>query len=154
MSKSKGGERMKKEYAITILLSVITAGLGFFGGMKYQESRRGSFARQLNGQGIRPGQNGNRQGFRPVSGEIISSDATSVTVKLTDGSTKIVILTDKTTINKAEAVTKDDLKTGQTIAVFGNENADGTVTAQTVQLNPQLRMGGLRGASPSAAPTP
>lgn len=95
-----------------------------------------------------------RQGFQPVSGEIISSDVTSVTVKLTDSSTKIVILTDKTTINKAEAGTKDDLKTGQSIAVFGSENADGTVTAESVQLNPQLRMGGLRGASPSAAPTP
>lgn len=141
--------------AIAVVATLIIAGgAGFFGGMKYQESRRGSFARQLNGQGIRPGQNGTRQGFRPVSGEIISSDATSVTVKLTDGSTKIVILTDKMTINKAEAATKDDLKTGVTVAVFGTENTDGTVTAESIQLNPQLRMGGLRGASPSAAPTP
>lgn len=126
---------------------MVTAGVGFFGGMKYQESRRGSFTRQFANQGF-------RGGLRPVSGEIISSDPTSVTVKIADGSTKIVILTDKTTINKAEAATKDNLKTGQTVAVFGSENADGTVTAQTVQLNPQLRMGGLRGASLSAAPTP
>lgn len=126
--------------------------------MKYQESRRGSFARQFGGDqmtGLHGGQNGNGRGnFRPVAGEIIKSDATSATVKLADGSTKIVILTDKTTINKAEIATKDDLKIGQSIAVFGIENADGTVTAQTVQLNPLLRMGGLRGASPSATPTP
>lgn len=145
---------MRNNILVTGVIVVLVGIIGFFGGMKYQESRRGSFARQLNGQGIRPGQNGNRQGFRPVSGEIISSDATSVTVKLTDGSTKIVILTDKMTVNKAEAGTKDDLKTGQSVAVFGSENADGTVTAESVQLNPLLRIGGLRGASPSAAPTP
>lgn len=123
--------------------------------MKYQENRRGSLARQFGGgQVSRNGLAAGRQGFRPVTGEIIQSDATSATVKLADGSTKIVILTDKTTINKAEAATKDDLKIGQTIAVFGSENSDGTVTAQTVQLNPQLRMGDLGGASPSAAPKP
>lgn len=155
MNKQMGGDYMKKEYVITILLCIVTALVGFFSGMKYQESQRGSLARQFGGgQMNRNGLAVGRQGFRPVSGEIISSDATSVTVKLAGGSTKIVILTDKTTINKAEATTKDDLKTGQSIAVFGSENADGTVTAESVQLNPQLRMGGLRGASPSATPTP
>lgn len=127
--------------------------------MKYQELQRGPLARQFGaGQmmGLRGSQNNNgaRQGFRPVAGEIISSDTTSATVKLADGSTKIVILTDKTSINKAETATKEDLKTGQAVAVFGNENADGTVTAQSVQLNPQFRMGGLREGSVSGTPTP
>lgn len=157
MNKSKGGEPMKKEYIITILLCIVTAGVGFFGGMKYQESRRGSFARQFGGDqmtGLHGGQNGNGRGnFRPVAGEIIKSDTTSATVKLADGSSKIVILTDKTTINKAEVATKDDLKTGQSIAVFGSENADGTVTAESVQLNP-LRMEGRREGTVSATPTP
>ena len=146
---------MKNNILVVGVIVVLFGALAFFGGMKYQESRRGSVARQFGGgQMNRNGLTAGRQGFRPVAGEIISSDATSVTVKLTDGSTKIVILTDKTTINKAEATTKDDLKTGQSIAVFGSENTDGTVTAQSVQVNPELRMGGLRGASPSAAPTP
>lgn len=135
------------------------AGAGFFGGMKYQELQRGPSARQFGaGQmmGLRGSQNNNgaRQGFRPVAGEILSGDSTSVTVKLADGSTKIIILTDKTTINKAATGTKEDLKAGNTVAVFGNENADGTVTAQSVQLNPQLRMGGLREGSVSGTPTP
>ena len=154
---------MKNNILVVGVIVVLFGALAFFGGMKYQESRRGSVARQFGGgqmnrNGLTAGPlrlgEASRQGFRPVAGEIISSDATSVTVKLTDGSTKIVILTDKTTINKAEATTKDDLKTGQSIAVFGSENTDGTVTAQSVQVNPELRMGGLRGASPSAAPTP
>lgn len=146
---------------VVVSTTIIAGGAGFFGGMKYQESRRGSVARQFGGgqmnrNGLAAGPlrlgEASRQGFRPVAGEIIKSDATSVTVKLADGSTKIVILTDKTTINKAEAATKDDLKTGQTVAVFGTENADGTMTAQTVQLNPEFRMRGLGGASPSAVP--
>lgn len=162
-----GGDYMKKENVITILLCIVMAGAGFFGGMKYQELQRGPSARQFGaGQmmGLRGSQNNNggplrlseasRQGFRPVAGEILSSDATSVTVKLADGSSKIIILTDKTTINKAATGTKDDLKAGITVAVFGSENADGTVTAQSIQLNPQLRMGGPREGSVSGTPTP
>jgi len=78
-------------------------------------------------------------GFQPVNGEIISSDDKSITVKLTDGGSKIVILSDNTEINQAANATKDDLKAGEKVAVFGQENSDGSVTAQSIQLNPVLR---------------
>lgn len=78
-------------------------------------------------------------GFRPVSGEIISSDSKSITVKLQDGSSKIVLLTDKTTVSKSAEANVADLKTGEKVAAFGQENSDGSVTAQSIQLNPILR---------------
>lgn len=56
-----------------------------------------------------------------------------------DGSSKIVLFSDKTEINKAAEATKEDLKVGEKVAVFGTENSDGSVTAQNIQLNPQLR---------------
>ena len=136
---------LNKQYLIIIVLIVAVGGGAFFGGMKYQQSKQPNFSRQFAEQGARMGQGqiqGNaglpagRQGFRPVSGEIISGDEKSITVKLQDGSSKIILLTDKTEINKASEATKDDLKTGEKVAVFGTENSDGSVTAQNIQLNP------------------
>ncbi len=132
---------MKKNYVITIILVLVFTGAGFYGGMKYQQSQRTSFNGQLgNGQtarqGLRSGTTNNRGGFRPVAGEIISSDDKSITVKLQDDSSKIVLINDKTQINKAETVNKSELKVGEKVSVFGSENTDGSVTAQNVQLNP------------------
>ena len=127
---------------ITILVAVIVGGVGFFGGMKYQQSKRSPAGRQFAGmQNGRASQTGNRQNFRPVNGEIISSDDKSITVKLPDGSSKIVLINDKTTINKATDATKDDLKVGEKVMATGQENSDGSVTAQTIQLNPIFRGG-------------
>lgn len=135
-------------FIITVLLLIIVGGGAFFAGMKYQEAQRSSFARQMTGNGLGNGRTngalqglGNRLGIRPVNGEIIGSDDKSITVKMTDGSSRIVIFSDRTTISKAAAAAKEDLKVGEKVAVFGQENADGSVTAQNIQLNPILRGG-------------
>lgn len=131
---------MKSIYLVVAILVVIVGGGAFFAGLKYQQSKQPAFLRQIGGvQGQRTGTGGNRMGFRPVNGEIISSDEKSITVKLQDGSSKIVLFSDSTEINKAAEATKEDLKTGEKVAVFGTENSDGTVTAQNIQLNPELR---------------
>jgi hypothetical protein len=74
-------------------------------------------------------------------GEIISSDDKSITVKLQDDSSKIILINAKTFINKAQTVDKTELKVGEKVSVFGAENTDGSVTAQNVQLNPTQRIG-------------
>src|SRR6185369_11294861 len=84
---------------------------------------------------------GGRNGFRPVTGEILNADDKSITVKMMDGSTKIVLLTSTTTYNKAAQASKSDLVTGERVGVFGTANADGSVTAQNIQLNPMMRGG-------------
>ncbi len=116
---------------IGILALVIGAGAGFFGGMKYQQSQRA--ATRLNQM---PG-NRTGNGFRPVSGQIISTGDSTITVKLTDGSSKIVMLSGTTNINKAGVATTADLTTGITVAVIGQTNTDGSVSAQSIQINPQ-----------------
>jgi len=130
---------MKNLPIIIVLLVIVGAG-AFFGGMKYQQSKQPSFSRQFGiGQGGRngPGQmQTRRNGFRPVSGDIINADDKSITVKLQDGSSKIIIISDNTAINKASQATKVDLKVGEKVAVFGTDNSDGSVTAQNIQLNP------------------
>ncbi|MBI4973704.1 hypothetical protein HZC27_03790 [Candidatus Roizmanbacteria bacterium] len=132
---------MKNKNIFLVLGLIILVGAGaFYGGMRYQESQPATFSRQggAGGVGSRQGQGG-RTGFRPVNGEIISTDEKTITVKLQDGSSKIVLLSDKTTINKAEVAAKTDLKSGVKVAVFGATNSDGSVTAQNIQLNPLMR---------------
>ena len=144
---------MKNPYVMSLIVAIVVGGLAFFGGIKYQQSRPTFGGRQIAGAngGNRgfAGQRGVNGGLRPVMGEILSQDDRSITVKMQDGSSKIVILSTTTKISKTADTTKDDLKTGQQVAVFGIENSDGSVTAQNVQLNPQFR-GQI--ASPSGSP--
>ena len=53
-------------------------------------------------------------------------------VKMQDNSSKIALINDKTTINKAAVATMSDLKVGETVAVIGQINSDGSVTAREV----------------------
>lgn len=134
-----------------VLLILVFGAVGFFAGMKYQQSKTTSFAGQFAGGqgGLRNGRTGvgtgNRVGFRPVAGEIISADDKSITVKLQDDSSKIVLINDKTVINEAQTVNKSELKVGEKVSVFGSENTDGSVTAQNIQLNPISR--GINGGN-------
>ena len=127
---------MKPLYVV-ILVVLVGAG-AFFGGMQYQKSQRsaGRFTQLSGGQG----QFGNRNGQnRPVVGEIVSADDKSITVKLMDGSSKIVILSASTAINKQATGSVSDLKTGERVLVIGTQNSDGSVTGQSIQLNPMFR---------------
>jgi len=129
---------MKSNYILIVVLLLAVGGGAFYGGMRYQESKTPRLGMV---QGDRARVVGQRAGagFRPVNGEIISRDEKSITVKLSDGSSKIVMISDSTQINQATSVGKETLKAGEKVAVFGQENSDGSVTAQNVQLNPQLR---------------
>lgn len=126
---------------ITALVAIIVGGLGFFGGMKYQQSKQPAIGQFFMRNGGAGGNGANRMNgaFRPIDGSIIASDDKSITVKLQDGSSKIILIGDNTQINKADKASKTDLKTGETVAVFGQTNTDGSVTAQNIQLNPILR---------------
>jgi len=146
---------MKNQNIIVGILIAIVFGLvGFFGGTKYQQgqdvqldSQRG-LRGQFNGQNVQGGsmmrQTGaggvgsaggmNGQGFRPVAGQIIAADSKSITVKMPDGSSKIVLISTTATINKAVDGAMADLTVGKNVRVFGTTNTDGSVTASNIQL--------------------
>jgi hypothetical protein len=124
--------------AITI---VIVAGLSFYGGMQYQKSQtRNNFSSFQNGdfQSIRNNGriSGAGNGANIVNGQIISKDEDSITVKIQDGSSKIIFLSGNTQINKFDQGTLDDISNGQNVMITGTSNSDGSITAQSIQIRP------------------
>lgn len=135
--------------------------IGFVAGTKYQQGKStfngpGQFMGP-NGSGIgnrrldNNSANGNRVRINggQIIGTISAQDENSVTVKTPDGGSKIVIISGTTNFNKSTEGSKSDLKVGDRIAIFGNSNSDGTVSAQNIQINPTFRNFGEQTISPS-----
>lgn len=140
-------------YIYAVVALVVGLGVGFFVGTKYDGSssssgsavsqngqrRQGGNAQFGGGAGGAGAAGGaNRAGV--TTGDIIAKDSKSVTVKMRDGSTKIVFFAASTTIVKSVDGTADDLVVGKSIVAMGSANADGSVTAQNIQ----VRQPGLR----------
>ena len=136
---------MNKQILIGGLVGfVIVAGAAFYGGTTYAKSQmpaRGQFGNgQFAGNGQFPGgpggggRGGMNGGF--TAGEIISKDETGITIKMMDGSTKIVLVGSSAQIMKSTTGSADDLSVGTQVTVTGSANSDGSVTAQSVQIRP------------------
>lgn len=131
---------MKKILPIIIVL-IIVGGGAFYGGMKYGESTRQNFAKQnLGGQQM----GGNIGGFQRIrsngftSGEIIAKDDKSITVKLPGGGSKIIFYSDSTEVGKFVNGASSDLEVGKTVIINGTANQDGSITAQSIQMRPEI----------------
>jgi len=142
---------MKKILPI-ILVVIIIVGVGvFYGGMKYGQSKTSSsnpFGQNF--QNLTPEQRqqllqgnvgGNLQrgaergdGANFLSGEVISKDQQSLTIKMPDGSSKIIFFSDSTKVSKTIDGATSDIETGKQIMVSGSQNSDGSYTAQTIQI--------------------
>jgi len=136
-----------------IILVMAVAG-GFVAGMKYQQGKGSSVnggqnTMQSAGRGIHNNGEGqqvvmgtqHRRDSGMVGGEIINQDDASITIKLDNESTKIVLFSEETGINMATEGSLENLAVGEQVVVFGQENSDGSVTATSIQLNPLFRMG-------------
>lgn len=139
---------MNKKIVSGIVAVVVVGGLGFFGGVKYQSSRVATIGGQF--AGMRNGQIGQRSGVGNgfISGEVISKDDKSVTVKLPNGGSSIAFYSPTTSIEKAASGSWADIVVGKTITIRGTQNSDGTYTAQSVQLT-RLQMRPTGSAIPS-----
>src|SRR3989344_2798415 len=135
---------MNTKIIVGVVGAVVIAGVAFYGGIVYGKSSapvRGQFANGQfiggpKGAGGGTGMRGGANGGGLTAGEIISKDATSITIKMQDGSTKIVLVSDSTQIMKTSAGSSGDLSVGTTVAVTGTANSDGSITGQSVQIRP------------------
>ncbi len=136
-----------KNLIVSVALLVVGLGAGFFGGFEFKnyqnQKARSAFttggsngAQRYMGTGRADSTNGmmNRGGI--VTGSILSMDDKSITVKLADGSTKIILFSGSTTYSNTVTAKVTDLKVGSEISTFGATNSDGSITATSVQINP------------------
>ncbi len=137
---------------IGFIIAVIIVGAGaFYGGMQYGKSQAGSGNNAAKQQRLAQGAGGqvqggqfNRQGRGGqagggfANGDIIAKDDKSLTIKLRDGGSKIIFLSGSTQIMKSVDGSISDLAVGQNVMINGSANADGSLTAQAVQLRPAL----------------
>jgi len=145
-------EIMKKLLSIIIAI-IIVGGGAFYGGIKYQQSNNsfGNFSRQNSqnlseeqrqqffqgnvGGNLQKGvEEGTGSGF--LKGEVINKDEQSLTLEMMDGNSMIIFFSGSTEISKTAEGSIDDIEVGKQITVTGEQNSDGSYTAETIQLSP------------------
>jgi hypothetical protein len=126
---------MNKLLLSVIITAVVVGGGAFYGGIKYQESKMPQRPQML-GANIGNFRNrvGGQQGNGFASGEIITKDDKSITIKLPDGGSKIIFYSNTTNISRSATGTSNDLEIGKTININGSANSDGSLTAQSIQI--------------------
>ena len=139
-----------KKIVIGVLVCLVVAGLSFWGGMKYGQSKNNNFA--LNSrqggfnQNLVAGQNSGRMGMRGstgggfVTGEILSKDEKSMTIKIRDGGSKIVFFSPTTKVEKTVDGTIVDASVGKQVTIVGTTNSDGSVVATSIQMRPDTTL--------------
>ena len=144
-------------HSVSVPILIIAA---FYGGMRYEQSsatakfatgNRAGMMQAGGGFGGGVGRTGGRGGMNGgfATGEILSKDATTMTIKLRDGGSKIILLSDKTQVVESAQGKIEDLAVGGNISVNGTANPDGSVTAESIQIRPAV----VPGQTPAPAPT-
>jgi hypothetical protein len=145
---------------IAVVLIIIFAAGGFYGGMQYQKKQSPSIGNFAGGQ---PGQFGGAAGRAgrtaganrggSVSGDILKLDASSITVSINGGGSKIVYLSASSSIGKFVEGTVADLKIGERVMVNGAPNSDGSIVAQMIQIRSAALPGGQAGTGLQGGPS-
>jgi hypothetical protein len=134
----------KNAIVSSIIIAIVLVGVSFYGGLKYGQGKSPTFDRasfgqrspQLGGNNIL---GGNRTMGGMVSGEILSIDDKSLTVKSQDGGSRLIFLSASTTISKMASGNIGDLIIGSGISVNGSSNTDNSINAQMIQVRSQIK---------------
>lgn len=117
---------------IMVVVAIVVIAGSFYGGMVYKGSQ--TPARRTFG----PGTAGTRfaTGGSVSIGSIVSIDGTSITLKMQNGSSRVILYSPTTEVGKFVTGKTSDLQAGENIMVSGQTNSDGSITAQSIQIRP------------------
>ncbi len=138
----------KKYIGLLVAIVLVVGGGSFWSGYAYGQSKTksgfpggaGSMSgRNFGGANGGPSQPRNRSGLGGfISGEVLSKDEKSLTIKLQDGGSRIVLIGGETKVSKSAEGSIADVSIGGAVMVSGKANPDGSLTAETVQLRPNM----------------
>jgi hypothetical protein len=131
----------KNAKIIIVVVAIIALGLSFYSGMRYgggnvaaaAAARGANFGASGRGIGSIGGMRGGQNGGG-IAGDIISKDATSITVGLRTGGSRIIFFGPSTSILTSASGTPSDLATGKQVSVQGTQNQDGSINANFIQV--------------------
>lgn len=136
---------MNKKMILCFVAVVVVGVLAFFGGQSYaKKNNNDDFSGRANFNGQRSGQfganmpNGARNGQGLNTGDVLSKDDKSLTIKLRDGGSKIIFFSDKTQVLKSVAGAMSDVNIGDPVVVNGANNQDGSINAEYIQIRPKM----------------
>lgn len=139
---------MKKNW-LAIGLCVACAIVFFFAGMFYGKGTAGttSAGKEFSSSSARAygggaGRGGNGGGF--ASGQVTAKDSQSITLQLPNGNSEVVLYSSSTQVVKPTAASLSDVVPGTHVMIGGTQNADGSLTAQSIQI--RAATGGIPGS--------
>lgn len=147
-----------------IILLLAVAGGSFYGGTLYGENQaqatfaaarqRGAVPANLQGTPFPAMGQRNLQQAGMLFGQIAEIGEGTLVVTDANGKRVQVKVTDTTLIEKQASVSLSDLTTGETVLVSGRQEADGSITARSVQAGAAGRFGFGGMGAPGATPVP
>jgi len=135
---------------IAIIVAIIVVAGSFYVGIQFGSAKKGpaGFAggnfnnipssdrqgdtRQLGANSMRS------NGGGIANGEIISQDDKSITIKLSNGGSKIILYSADTEVGQFVDAGLTDLAVGKTVMVTGQSNQDGSISAKSIQIRPTV----------------
>ena len=126
-------KKLDKKQTINLIIVLVLMGVSFYIGTQFPAKK------MWNNQFAMQGKQGSVKQFNPnnggmISGEVISKDEQSISIKLRDGGSKIILFSTSTVITKGSQGGIDDLTIGSQIMAVGSQNKDGSITARNIHL--------------------
>ncbi len=126
-------------YAIGAVILILGVGIGYSAGAAYTAKNRVArqFPQGMNGRFEGGAMMGSPRGTlrgSSLSGSVISKDEKSITLQTIGGGSRIIFMDPTTVYTKASSGSASLVTTGTNVFVTGNQNPDGSVTAQSIEV--------------------
>lgn len=136
----------KKKTLVIVAAVVIVAGGVFYVGAKYEKAKLSRLGLLNNGPAASEMKKSKKtktadevavaSAPEMFTGKVTAKNATTLTLKMSDGTLQTVALAPTTTVSKTGTTALASLFVGQNVAVKAMKNADGTFAAEDVSTTP------------------